>query len=295
MKNDAGVIVCVPLIPPQPTPTTSAKPATASRSVFQFIFTMAVCGGEIMGATIKSPFRLGVYTGLLIFLAAQSIGAQTDFAGEAETAFHVAKQGYSTNSKDFKAALDLSRTAFDRAEFSKNDDERESLAEIGISAGRVAVALDNNSAAAHYYLALNIGQLARTKMWGALKLIGDMERELKRSIELDPKFDFAGAARTLGVLYMEAPGAPMSVGSKTKARALLERALELAPNYPDSHLTMIEALMKWKDKEALSTKMAAYAELLPKAKKEFSGHDWEWEWTDWNKRWEAIQAKNKKK
>ena len=317
-KKDAGVIVCVPLIPPQPMPATRAMPVTNSRSIFQFIFTMAVWGLKIMRATIKSlesegpspppsprgrgGFRFRLKAGqhavlgfcvAVLFLIANVVEGATDFVGEAEAAYQAARDNVATNSGDFKAQLKLAIAAFDFAEFAKSDDQREEIANVGIAASRKTVGLDPKSAAAHYYLALNLGQLARTKMLGALKLINEMVPEFKRSIELDQKFDYGGALRALGVLYNETPG--WSIGSKTKARANMEKALELAPNYPDNYLTYMEALLKWKDRETLETKMAAYGELLPKAKKEFSGKEWEWEWTDWDKRWAALQAKGKRK
>ncbi len=77
-----------------------------------------------------------------------------------------------------------------------------------------------NSAPAHYYLAMNLGQLARTEFLGALKLVREMEREFKTAAELDAQFDFAGPERSLGLLYRDAPGWPVSIGSKRKAREL---------------------------------------------------------------------------
>lgn len=231
--------------------------------------------------------------GLLAVLTGVSGQAQTNFFAEAEKAFRAARAAQATNGTNLKAAVELAIAAFDRAEFAKDDDERETIAEVGIKAAREAVAIDAKSAAAHYYLALNLGQLARTKLLGALKLITEMEREFRRSIELDQKFDYAGGLRALGVLYQETPGWPTSIGSKTKARTCMERALELAPNYPDNHITFMEALGKWKDRETLQVKMKAYGELLPNAKKEFSGSEWDWEWADWDRRWEAIKSKRK--
>jgi tetratricopeptide (TPR) repeat protein len=265
-----------------------------------------------MGATIKTrvcgsrrAYRVGgfrprnggtgqhaivLFTAILVaFLSV--FGAETDFVTEAQAAYQKAREAAANS--NYTNELRLAIAAFDFAEFAKDDDQREEIAEIGIAASRRAVALDGKAVAGHYYLALNLGQLARTKMLGALKLIGEMEREFLKSIELDRKFDYAGAPRALGVLYMETPS--WSIGSKTKARENMEKALELAPNYPDNHLTYMEALLKWKDRETMATTMAAYEVLLPKAKKEFAGKEWAWEWTDWDKRWAAMQAKGKRK
>lgn len=53
------------------------------------------------------------------------------------------------------------------------------------------VARDPKSAAGHYYLGMNLGQLARTKLLGALKLVDEMEREFKAAVALDERFDHA--------------------------------------------------------------------------------------------------------
>ncbi|MCX6930190.1 MAG: hypothetical protein NT154_44320 [Verrucomicrobia bacterium] len=58
-------------------------------------------------------------------------------------------------------------------------------ADQGIAACRLAIMRETNSAPAHYYLGLNLGQLARTKGLGALKLVDQMEREFNRAHDLD--------------------------------------------------------------------------------------------------------------
>ena len=59
---------------------------------------------------------------------------------------------------------------------------------------------------------------------------------MKVSLRLDPNYDLAGADRALGLLYYEAPGWPLSVGNKNKARQHLQRAVKLAPTYPENQL-----------------------------------------------------------
>ena len=46
----------------------------------------------------------------------------------------------------------------------------------GIAAAKQAVSRASNSAPAHYYLGMDLAQLAQTKSLGALKLVGQMER-----------------------------------------------------------------------------------------------------------------------
>ena len=253
-----------------------------------------------MGATIKYPrFMRFVVQALAcicgILMHASVAAAEPDFTAEARAAYEAAQTAYSTNTSSVAAAIDLTRTAFDYADLAPNDTIRENVANNGIATAKAAIAGNTNLVAAHYYLALNIGQLARTKMLGALKLLTEMERELNVVIFLDPKFDYAGGHRTIGVLYLEAPGWPTSVGDKKKARFHLEQALQIAPEFPDNHLCYLEALIKWKEWKLATEKLSDYRGIVPKAKERFTGPDWNYEWSDWTPREKAIQQKILKK
>ena len=102
---------------------------------------------------------------------------------------------------------------------------------------------------------MNLGQLARTKGLGALKLVDQMEREFSRARELDEQLDYAGPDRNLGLLYRDAP-AIGSVGSRTRAREHLKRAVELAPQYPENRLNLIEAYLKWGERTGAYRELA---------------------------------------
>jgi tetratricopeptide (TPR) repeat protein len=206
-----------------------------------------------------------------------------------------ARQTYSQNEANTTNALDLARAIFEYAEFAGTDSERADLAQEGIAVARKATELDGQSAEAHYYLAMNLGQLARTKSLGALKIVREMEREFLRAIEIDPRVDYAGPERSLGELYLEAPGSPTSIGSKSKARMRLENAVKLAPEFPDNHLLLMQAYLKTKDKNALEKEMDHYRkDVIIKAKKTFTGEKWQAAWQDWQKRWTELQEKAEK-
>ena len=80
-------------------------------------------------------------------------------------------------------------------------------------------------------------------------MVKEMEREFKTADDLDEHFDYAGPARCLGLLYCDAPGWPVSIGSRHKAREWLERAVKLAPDYPENHLNLVESRLQWKDRD----------------------------------------------
>lgn len=182
-------------------------------------------------------------------------------------------------------AGEFARAVFERAEFSTNDTERAALAVQGIAACRKLIARDPKSAPGHYYLGLNLGQMARTKLLGALKIVDEMEREFKTARTLDERLDHAGPDRCLGLLYYEAP-AIGSVGSRSKARKHLERAAELAPDFPPNRLSLAEAYVKWREKNLLKRELAALEKLWPAAKASFPDADW----PAWSRRWQRLKA-----
>ncbi|MDB6026552.1 MAG: hypothetical protein JWM68_2775 [Verrucomicrobiales bacterium] len=211
------------------------------------------------------------------------------FAELAEKRYLAAGLRLQTEPKNVEAEWQFARACFDWAEFAANDDQREQIANEGIAAARQLVEQKPRLAQGHYYLAMNLGQLARTKTFGALRLVSEMEKEFKMVVDLDPKFDFAGADRNLGMLYHEAPGWPTSIGSSKKARQHLEHARELAPEFPENHLYLLEAYLKWGDKKAAQKEFESIQKLWPEMKKKLADEQWQRDWLDWEKRWKRLQ------
>jgi hypothetical protein len=176
------------------------------------------------------------------------------------------------------------------AEFATNRTERARLAEQGIAACEQAVGKATNAAAAHYYLGMNLGQLARTRGLSALKLVGRMEREFKVARGLDEQFDYAGPDRNLGYLYLDAPSIG-SIGDRSKAHQHLDRATVLSPDFPENRLALAEALLKWNDREAARRELKLLEEALPAAQVKFGGLAWASNWTDWNGRLHQLRKK----
>ncbi len=188
------------------------------------------------------------------------------------------------------AAWAFARACFDLAEFATNGTQRAEIAEQGIAASRRLLAREPDSVAGNYYLAMNLGQLARTKLLGALKLVGEMETLFLRVAELDPGFDEAGPHRSLGLLYRDAPGWPTSIGSRKNARFHLERAVELRPDHPENRLVLVESLLKWGLEKEAREAATDSAEALRRARARLVGEEWMAEWRDWDRRWLALLA-----
>lgn len=229
--------------------------------------------------------RPGLAFGLCCYLCSSSFSyaAENPARAEARNTFAERQALYAKEPQNIDVAWQFARACFDFADFATNRSERAELAQQGIGACRQAIARQSNSAPSHYYLALNLGQLARTRTLGALRLVSEMEKEFLAAIHLDPHFDYAGPDRSLGLLYRDAP-AFGSIGSRPKAREHLQRAVELEPDYPENRLTLIESELKWNDRTSAGSELKALEQHLPKAHAQFSGPGWAGSWADWDQR-----------
>jgi len=213
-----------------------------------------------------------------------------EFAALAKEKFVASQETFQRETNNAEAAWRFARACFDLGEFATNSSQRANIAEQGISASRSLIARQPSLAAAHYYLAMNLGQLARTRTLGALRLVSQMEIEFTRARTLDENFDFAGPDRNLGLLYLEAPTIA-SVGNRLKARVHLRRSVELAPDYPDNRLNLIEALWKLGDRVEARREFKALEEVWPKMLEKFTGDEWAASRGDWSKRFDSMKRK----
>ncbi len=212
------------------------------------------------------------------------------FSDSAQIKLINARKKFQADTNSVPAGWALGQACFWRGEFASNDEERKALANEGIAVCRALTISAPTLPEGHYYLAMNLGQLARTKWLEALGIVKDLELGLKLAGGMSPRLDHAGPDRCLGQLYRDAPGWPISVGSKAKARAHLLRAVELAPDFPENHLELIETWLTWKETKNLQRDLDTLSTLLPNARKQLTGEDWAAHWDDWERRWKAAQA-----
>jgi tetratricopeptide (TPR) repeat protein len=237
---------------------------------------------------------------LLLWLACLHALAQTDprgpgnaeFAGKTRKTYDDAKARLQADTNNSEAMWQFARACFDRADYAKNNVERAEVAEEGIAISRLLLKIATNSVPGHYYLGMNLGQLARTKSLGALKIVTQMENEFEQARDLDPNFDYAGPDRNLAMLYLDAPSWPVSVGSKIKARQHFQRALKLSPDYPGNRLNLIEAELKWDEKKDAAAGLEALDQLWPEARKKLAGDDWAASWAEWEARRTAAREES---
>ncbi len=97
-------------------------------------------------------------------------------------------------------------------------------------------------AEAFYYAALCMGARARARNLEGLALVQRMVEVAQKAIERDPLALHAGPLRLLGAIHLRAPPWPTSVGDLDEALRYLNKAVEAAPQWPENHLLLAEAL-----------------------------------------------------
>jgi tetratricopeptide (TPR) repeat protein len=253
---------------------------------------MQSASGAITHLTLARCF-LGI---ICIFLAgagqAMAETSQTNAAVlELKKNFKEMHQRYLTETNDVETAWHFARACYDMADLTRDSVEKAELAAQGIAAARLALSENSNSAPAHYYLGMNLGELADTKHnLSALRMVREIDSEFLTALALDKHFDYAGPDRNLGLLYWQAP-VIASVGSRTKARQHLLAAVQLAPEFPENHLNLIEAYLKWDNRVEALRQLAQLERRWPEAHKQFTGDEWALSWAAWDKRLDAVEKK----
>lgn len=157
-------------------------------------------------------------------------------------AAHRLEQAARTLRDDYDAQWEAAQALAFVAENAANANTRRDAAERGIVLARRARELKPAGVEGHYWYAINVGLLADVDRAYGLDAVGEMEAALKRAIELDERYDFAGPLRVLGILHLRTPAPPVSIGSPRKGLRLLQHAVALFPDYPENYLYLAEAL-----------------------------------------------------
>lgn len=139
--------------------------------------------------------------------------------------------------------------------------KREQLASEGVRfAERALAAGGDGDGAVHYYLAVNLGLVARDHVTLAMDNLPRLERELQRAVVLAPGLDDGGPLRVLGMLYLKAPPWPAGIGDGDKALDLLARAVREHPDHPLNRLFYAQAIWDVEGEDAADRARAQYAD-----------------------------------
>lgn len=218
-------------------------------------------------------------------------GALTNAIALAEANLVAARKLVATEPTNSLAAWHLGRACFTWGKTLKDPNAQEKLYEEGVAACRRSLSLDPKSGPAHYYLGMNIGRVADLKRnLAAFGLVKEVERAFLQAAKLDENYAYGGPDRNLGLLYWHAPGWPVSVGNKKLARKHLERAVKLAPDYPENRLNLAEAYLDWRELKLRQQQLDAVKQLWPRAQTNLAGVEWELDWQDWESRRQKLAA-----
>jgi hypothetical protein len=68
----------------------------------------------------------------------------------------------------------------------------------------------------------------------------------------------------------------------------------LAPQHPENHLCLLEACLRWGDRECAEREIKILDKLWPVARKNLVGENWMAAWADWESRLSQAKAKFEK-
>lgn len=141
---------------------------------------------------------------------------------------------------------------------------RERHVRDGLAYTNTAIKLRADSHEARFYHGVLAGFLGELDHSYGLDAARNIELDMKALIDADARLANAGPWRVYGVLLLRAPGPPTSVGSLRNARKMLQKALELAPDWPENHLYAAEMEFAWAAEKDQPAEAAAARERLQK-------------------------------
>lgn len=240
-----------PCTPPWEGSFSKSPLGTGSRGGFPVtillaVFMLAACGCKsIRGVRVESKQPL-------VLTAAEAGNARKDGLAlwaqqprdlaRVTDAARMLEQAARTLRDDYDAQCEAAQTLAFVSENATGGDARREAAKTGIVLTRRARELKPDGVEGCYWYAINVGLLADVDRSYGLAAVGEMETALKRALEIDERYDFGGPLRVLGILHLRTPPPPTSIGSSRKGLRLLQRAVELFPEYPENYLYLAEAL-----------------------------------------------------
>jgi tetratricopeptide (TPR) repeat protein len=130
----------------------------------------------------------------------------------------------------------------------KRDKKSEKLADYDLARQdcEKSVALDQNSADAHFWYGVAMGRWGEAKgILKAMFLIKPIRKEMAQTLRLDPKH--GGAHRVLGEMLWQIPG--IAGGDKKKALEEYETAVKLSPEHSTNYLALADAYVHFDRKD----------------------------------------------
>ncbi len=138
----------------------------------------------------------------------------------------------------------LSQAMYWLGEYAAEKEHQEDFFGEGVEYGREAVRLEPDVAASHLWYAANLGSHGMVRgIMASLSYMGDLEKHGRIALGLDESYMYGAPLRLLGRFYHKAPGFPLGPGNTRKAIEMLERAVEVGPEFPLNHLWLADAYL----------------------------------------------------
>lgn len=155
--------------------------------------------------------------------------------------------------RDFDAAWKLARAAYWLGGHVPSDERRQQY-EMGIDAGRRAVAIAPERPEGHFWLAADMGAMAESfGLRLGIRYRGPVRRELETVLQIAPSYQQGSADRALGRWHLRVPW--LFGGRKEESVEHLRRALTYDPANAASHSFLADTFL------AMSRRDEALAEL----------------------------------
>jgi tetratricopeptide (TPR) repeat protein len=141
-----------------------------------------------------------------------------------------------------------------KAMYDTPTDKKEAALAVVADQARALATSEPQNAGALIWEGIALSTLAGEKGGlGALSLVKESRAALESALKIDPTALQGSAHTSLGSLYYQVPGWPISFGDKDKAREHLEQALTMNPDGIDPNYFMADLLHGMgKDKKALA-------------------------------------------
>ncbi len=120
------------------------------------------------------------------------------------------------------------------------DAKRKDYVKQGLEYANTAVQLQPDGEAGLFYHGALAGKLADLDFMYGADAIEIIEGRMKQLIENKSTYIYGGPDRVLAILYMRAPGPPLSVGDYDKALKHMQRAVEIESHWLENQLFMAE-------------------------------------------------------
>ncbi len=144
----------------------------------------------------------------------------------------------------------LSEIYFWLGEYSDNDTDKDYYFGQGVQYGKTAVELLPNSVQANLWYAANMGSHGMVRgIMSSLFYLGPIEKHGNKAMEIDETYFHGAPLRLMGRFYHQAPTWPIGSGDTNKAIQILEKAVQVGPDFLYNHVYLADVYIAKRRKD----------------------------------------------